>query len=437
MKSIYLQLRNAIQKIRRELFGEHYINLQDFIDWFEQLSAIPADEDEPFIFQYEHKMTGTVKPNPQKLTESSFTFNCLLSTKRLLANGVNTTLIHADSTYKLNWEGHPIEVFGTTDKLKAFHPIAIGFSTNETEADYQFCFRTIDESLRKFFNVNPKFQALISDAAAAIKNGFKAVYPDQDIIQCYFHVTLNVKKSNRFKKADNKALVLQDLGKLQLSASKEIFAVASQLFLKKWQQKEPDFISYFEKQWLCERNVNWYEGAKQQCPKTNNALESFNAKIKNDFHFREKSTMPVFQNKMIAMLRRLSCEYRDRVKEVKNKIVIGKKDWFSGYEWAKSNTQVREQKSNLKVTYFLSEIEDVVGKKALEEYNKKKWKTFSDFDQQTSTIRAVSFDEVPNPQNPEQWRNATCTCREYLKNYICQHVIGVCLRFDLSKCQII
>lgn len=45
-----------------------------------------------------------------------------------------------------------------------------------------------------------------------------------------------------------------------------------------------------EKYWL-------FEGARVSCLKRNNALESFNANIKNDFHFCEKSTMSMFQKK--------------------------------------------------------------------------------------------------------------------------------------------
>lgn len=90
------------------------------------------------------------------------------------------------------------------------------------------------------------FKVLVSDAAAAIKNSFIEVLRDHKIIQCY--LTLNIKKNDKIKSRDNKARILQDLGKLQLAASKDIFDVVSNLFLKKWQTIEPDFVSYFNSQ---------------------------------------------------------------------------------------------------------------------------------------------------------------------------------------------
>lgn len=197
---------------------------------------------------------------------------------------------------------------------------------------------------------------------------------------------------------------------------------------------ELEFTSYFKNQWLCERNKNWYEGAKHFCPKTNNALESFNSKIKDDFHFRERSTMPNFKRKMFDMLHHLSCEYRDRIKVVSNKVVISKKDWLNGYNWATSVTKVLEKKltSNRgKVTYFLSVETDIIDQKVVDAYTNNKWKSFADFVQFASTIREVTF-EI-NPQIPEQWRTGTCTCREYFKEYICEHVVGMSLRLHLIE----
>lgn len=405
------------------------MNLEDFIDWFEIHSAVPDDEDEVFVLRYAHQSSKIGKPDPQKLHKSVFTFNCVLGTKRLLRNGINATVLHADSTYKLNWEGYPVLVFGTTDRNKAFHPIVIAFSSNETAADYKFCIETIVESLQKIFNKNSMFQTLVSDAAPAIKNGFSDVFPNQDLIQCYFHVSMNIKKTEKIKKVDNRTSILRDLSQLQLSPSQDMFTVGAGLFLAKWQKKEPEFTAYFKKQWLSKKNANWFEGAKKFCPKTNNALESFNAKIKNDFYFREKSTMPQFQKKMFDMIRHMSCEYRDRIKEMKNKVEIRKQIWLDGHEWAASKTQVQvedPETSPGETTYRFSEREENISQNAVDLYENKKFKDFSQFVEIISSVRVLVF--KPTNQQNDKWRAGTCTCGEFFKNYLCKHVVGMSLR---------
>lgn len=53
--------------------------------------------------------------------------------------------------------------------------------------------------------------------------------------------------------------ILNDIDKLQLSSTPEIFDKASTLFLEKYKDHEV-FVTYFEEQWL-RLHRNWYEGA--------------------------------------------------------------------------------------------------------------------------------------------------------------------------------
>ena len=68
-------------------------------------------------------------------------------------------------------------------------------------------------------------------------------------------------------------------------------------------------------------------------------------------------------------------------------------------------------------------------KNQLDAYVGKKWKSFNEFALNTSAILEITFEkEQQNKRKAEQWRNGTCTCRKFLKNYICEHVVGMCLR---------
>ena len=60
---------------------------------------------------------------------------------------------------------------------------------------------------------------------------------------------------------DSQADMNEDIKILQLSQNKMIFKKASILFLKKWQEKEPVFIKYFQTEWL-QTHENWLEGVR-------------------------------------------------------------------------------------------------------------------------------------------------------------------------------
>lgn len=64
-----------------------------------------------------------------------------------------------------------------------------------------------------------------------------------------------------------------------MASNETTFAMMALLFKKKWMNCEPDFVYYFDKQWLS-RHQNWYEGAAIYEVSTNNGFVSHNAFIK-------------------------------------------------------------------------------------------------------------------------------------------------------------
>ena len=54
--------------------------------------------------------------------------------------GIDSTLLCADGTYKLNWNGFPTILARTTDKDRKFHPFCIALCTTETAEDFEFVF---------------------------------------------------------------------------------------------------------------------------------------------------------------------------------------------------------------------------------------------------------------------------------------------------------
>ncbi len=100
------------------------------LDWCESHGAVPTCDDEPFVIGKEITVDSDVVHH----------LRISLSTKRLLSLVRYADVLHADGTYKLNWNGYPVLLVGTSDKNRVFHPISISICYQEESEDYEFIF---------------------------------------------------------------------------------------------------------------------------------------------------------------------------------------------------------------------------------------------------------------------------------------------------------
>lgn len=162
--------------------------------------------------------------------------------------------------------------------------------------------------MQNFFR---KPKKLIADGADAIRNGFYKEYEDtaELDIMCFAHVLRNVRK-RPFASKTNKPLIIDDIKKMQLAPNRNIFDMMSKLFLDKWVCIEPNFVAYFKMQWLGVHS-NWFEGAADYTPSTNNAVESHNATIKRKVTFRRRLPLKEFLIAMKTMTSDVSKQFSE------------------------------------------------------------------------------------------------------------------------------
>lgn len=223
-------------------------DLGEFNQWCQNHSNIPDDENTPFVVNSESSEVG-----------QTFYFRVVLSTRRLLMNGIDTELSSVDTTYKLNWQGYPLLVMGTIDANKSFHLIAIACCKYEKQQDYEFMMQSVKDAIKNILGREFAPKVIVSDAADAIPNAFYAVFTEsaEKNITCYAHTIRNVAKYKLVDKT-NRSKIVNDVGYLHLSKSKEEFEYLSNLFVLKWIDVEEDFTKYFEDFWL-NRHSNWLE----------------------------------------------------------------------------------------------------------------------------------------------------------------------------------
>lgn len=331
------QLNNYISQLNLEIYGPSTISIGELEVFLRSHLSIPEDPNEAFIVDYICDDTN----------DGNFKF--FVSTQTLLQNAIGVNLVSADTTYKMIWQGFPIAPVGTIDKDRHFHLFGTLVSKEEKSADFEFAFKSVKDAVQKIFSHEMIIKIIISDAAAAIHNGARAVFgPGILILMCWFHQKKAVKKIiDKFVKSIQiQDEILGDLNFLNLSENKSIFDKASKLFLKKYSAHN-EFCLYFKNEWLIQ-NPNWYESAYllaadvEFAPSTNNACESWNRGIKDEKSERNRYTLNVFKEKILEWTNDWSLEYKSGAKKFMMVPTIDLPLWTSAYKWAKINKPVKQ-----------------------------------------------------------------------------------------------
>ncbi|KAB0790703.1 hypothetical protein PPYR_14849, partial [Photinus pyralis] len=363
----------------------------------------------------------------------------VLSTKRLLKLLGEVDKVQADATYKLVWQGYPVLIVGTSDICRKFHPLAVAVCFGEAEADFAFIFQAMKQSYMNIHQMIWKPNVLLADASVAITNGFKSVFgTPARRLQCFFHVLKNV--DSVIRGITEKTEIGRDLHALQLCIDDEVFIIAENLFLKKWESKNvtnhqaiKDFINYFKKTWL---GINrfWYEGACARFPSTNNGLESINATIKKEHTLRERLPVGQFMEALrTSLVEKWSYERNPENPNYKpffSTIKLTTKLWTDAYQWVKLKPKMFEEKSNEKTIYYTKSTNatEVLNQEEMQTWKNTylKWECFDDFRKSQTVLKLACYSE--NEELVSQ-----CTCSRFLKEYICEHSLGLLVILGKAK----
>ena len=248
------------------------------------------------------------------------------------------------------------------------------------------------------------------------------------MIMCWAHMFSNLLKHvNKISDKNDESAILNDIRSLQLSSSELIFKKASILLIKKWGKKCPEFIEYFEQQWLTEdlQLCNWYEGVSSNVPSTNNALEAFNRVIKDEITFRQREPLARFKSKMLEMVEKWSNQYNIGLKNFQTTVPIFNSDWVVAYNWVKENLPV-VQKDGL---YFIpGEDKKALIGSDVSRILLNQWNTFEQFKKRAFSVYVVEMIQIDN------WlERSKCTCPIFFKEFKCKHIIGMALRLKFCK----
>lgn len=192
----YAQMNNYLSHLKKKKYGSNIISMGELEKWCNDNENVPIDENKAFVVSYEIIYNNEEYEDDEEVEENEGNkFRIFISSLRLLNITSQASHINADATYKLIWQGFPVLIVGTTDLNKSFHPFGLAICSEEKEKDFAFIFNGIQIGMQK---INKDFlqpTALVSDAADAIKNGFKKIFDNSyNQIMCWAHMKRNTDK---------------------------------------------------------------------------------------------------------------------------------------------------------------------------------------------------------------------------------------------------
>lgn len=209
------------------------------------------------------------------------------------------------------------------------------------------------------------------------------------------------------------------------------FQMMTELFKKKWHSLEPNFIDYFQREWLGS-HCNWFEGVADYTPSTNNALESHNSIIKRTITFRKRLPLNQFLISMTQMTKQISIQFSSGQREISTEPTISKKVMTDAAELTQTGFKAFKAKSgNASVLVYSipSSICDNPSEKYYKTLVNRKWKSFDEFVTygfQQFWVVQFSLDD---------WKcESKCTCPIFFKYYMCKHVVACGYREGVIEC---
>ncbi|CAF1114557.1 unnamed protein product, partial [Brachionus calyciflorus] len=195
-----------------------------------------------------------------------------------------------------------------------------------------------------------------------------------------------------------------------------------------------EFFDYIDKEWINSKNYGWYEGHAPCYPSTNNALEGTNQSIKKVHTFRDRVPISHFLERAKIIMRQWSTD-RVTIKKWEEEPKIKDEHWFNALDFIHKKTIIKFDEtdnafyltldSTLDINDYLDKLECNLDcfNEDCEFTSKLDFNTFFSY---SDSVRLVKLHAV-------NWKFSNFTCRDYLKDYMCQHILVVLLAKKLIE----
>lgn len=205
------------------------------------------------------------------------------------SHGMNISI---DVTYRLSSTDNNLGFLGTTTNVLqenrgtsySFVPFVWFFCATEATIVYESVYNNMKKWAKLIYNIDFDVKYIQQDHCAASAAAAANCFPAAIIANCYPHLIRKCKEKRHLLK--DSSLIdtfLEDVVRLHLASSKEIFVALSSATLKHWEQQgEKEYANWFKNVYLHKRWCNFCIGSLPVgVQPDNNCLESLNKVVKN------------------------------------------------------------------------------------------------------------------------------------------------------------
>ena len=189
-----------------------------------------------------------------------------------------------DATYALNGKEFPIIIYGVTDLMHSFHPVAFFLVSDETEIMYHATMSALTAIAFVAAGIELRPAIVLSDGARAIHSAVSAHWPQSEHLMCYAHMGMAVRKhlrTPRFRlivSMDLLQTICGQLNRLHETRSIEEYNSLRAEFLPTW---PPEVAEYLTQQWLEGQCSRWQKfTGRPNGVHSNQGQECFNRLLK-------------------------------------------------------------------------------------------------------------------------------------------------------------
>eukprot|EP00397_Hematodinium_sp_SG-2012_P006694 GEMP01006729.1.p1 GENE.GEMP01006729.1~~GEMP01006729.1.p1 ORF type:complete len:907 (-),score=212.83 GEMP01006729.1:898-3618(-) len=411
------QIKNKMAEFRRRA-ADRVKTTQDLRDMLE--SIVGAGEHSAYVVG-----------SSVELASERWWFVC--SSRRLMerAHDSRFTLLQCDCTYRLNYENMPCIVFGTSDTVGGYYPIAFGLCSNEDEG-------VLFEAM-KCLGVKPKY--VMCDGATAYTNAIKQMvqsgYWGANLrrLMCWPHkYRASSKKTAGLERAEREKMHYK-LKCLNLYCESDAeFNRAWQLFYAECKEAGGAILAHAEyeyKFWVNSGENFWYEG----CTPTilhQGGLEGHNDGVKQLIE-RKKMNLSQLSSALVKHIRDESTRSAELL-YAREAHLITQPDILEGYQYFKKykDGAMLSQKGNIfSLPASAADATDLEERATAYLHAMKEGSTLNF--RQWRKAKANVIVTRRKQGVPKGVKEYTCTCAIGAKKKMCPHKVALMIRDGTTK----
>jgi hypothetical protein len=271
----------------------------------------------------------------EQVVNITLTTNYLMGVLDEQRNGHLPAYATCDYTYKMLANNLPVNNHGTVDaNLRYWDTALLSITSNEQRETIALTLSNMKQYMHVLGYGPYEVKYTCPDNDRVTRTAWADVFPDITVATCWAHWARKAGGEHRhlLRKTKNVDKIFKDLRVLHSYTDNECRDQAINLYVKKWEKKEPQYVSTMQKGWLNEHSRGFNVGATAPgLPNSNQGVERSNRSLKQFVTGHYRMNMTEFLKAATLELEHLSRE--SGCKEFPHTPTISRAHWLDAQDW--------------------------------------------------------------------------------------------------------